>query len=218
MKINNYLNRIIILYDNTSISPKLKADWGFSCLIETEDRNILFDTGGNGKILLENMSLLEIDPKRIDDIFISHQHFDHIGGLSAILNENSKAVVHIPRSLKGIKYPNKVISYDNSQVLYENIYSTGELNGDEQSLVIKTDRGSVVIIGCCHPGLKNILSSLKEKNIYAVIGGLHGSTEFDQLKNVTKVCPTHCTKHIEEIKELYPDKYISGGAGAIIEF
>lgn len=218
MKINNYLNRITILYDNTSISPKLISDWGFSCLIETEDRNILFDTGGNGKILLENMSLLEIDPKRIDDIFISHQHFDHIGGLSAIMNENSKAVVHIPRSLKGIKYPNKVISYDNYQVLYENIYSTGELNGDEQSLVIKTDRGSVVIIGCCHPGLKNILSSLKEKNIYAVIGGLHGSTEFDQLKNVTKVCPTHCTKHIEEIKKLYPDKYISGGAGAIIEF
>lgn len=210
--------KITIIYDNTSSDAGLKPDWGFSCLIETGNRNILFDTGGNGKILLENMSVLGIDPKSIDDIFISHQHFDHIGGLSAIMNENSKAVVHIPRSLKGIKYPNKVISYDNSQVLYENIYSTGELNGDEQSLVIKTDRGSVVIIGCCHPGLKNILDSVKAKNIYAVIGGLHGSTEFDQLKNVTKVCPTHCTKYIEEIKELYPDKYISGGAGAIIEF
>lgn len=163
------------------------------------------------------MAELNIDPEKITDIFISHQHFDHIGGLSAVLNENNRAVLHIPPSLRGIKYTNKIIEYKEPAEIYKGIFTTGELKNLEQSLVIETEKGSVVVIGCCHPGLKTILNSVKDKNIYAVIGGLHGSTEFGQLKNVEKICPTHCTKHIKKIKEIYPKKYVKGGAGVIIE-
>ena len=210
--------KITILYDNISISPKLKADWGFSSLIETEGRNILFDTGGNGKILLENMSVLGIDPSSFDDIFISHQHFDHIGGLSALLNENHKAVVHIPKSLKGIKYPNKVISYNKPAEIYPGIFTTGELDNIEQSMFIETEKGSVVIIGCCHPGLGKILGTFQEKKISLILGGLHGSEEYDVMNKTDMICPTHCTKHIAEIKKRLTDKYIQGGAGTVIEF
>ena len=52
--------KITIVYDNTTTDKNLTADWGFACFIETSERNILFDTGGNGKILLQNLKTLNI--------------------------------------------------------------------------------------------------------------------------------------------------------------
>ena len=210
--------KITILYDNTATSTRLKPDWGFSCLIETGNRNILFDTGGNGKILIDNMDALGVDPSTIDDIFISHQHFDHIGGLSAVLNLNERAVLHIPPSLRGIKYPNGIIKYDKPVEIYPGIFTTGELGNIEQSMFIDTEKGSVVIIGCCHPGLGKILGTFPEIKISLIVGGLHGSEEYDAMNKAENICPTHCTKNIDEIKKRLPDKYIQGGAGTVIEF
>jgi 7,8-dihydropterin-6-yl-methyl-4-(beta-D-ribofuranosyl)aminobenzene 5'-phosphate synthase len=53
--------------------------------------------------------------------------------------------------------------------------------------------------------------------VYAIIGGLHGFHEFDLFKNLDLICPTHCTQYKSEIKNLYPEKYVDGGAGRIIE-
>ncbi|RLF97673.1 MBL fold metallo-hydrolase, partial [Thermococci archaeon] len=48
--------KITIVYDNEAYKKDLKADWGFSCLVEIENTpKILFDTGANGSILLYNM-------------------------------------------------------------------------------------------------------------------------------------------------------------------
>jgi len=91
--------KITILYDNTLFQNNLKPDWGFSCLAEAHGRTILFDTGANGDILLENMEKLNIQPSSVDDVFISHAHFDHVGGLSAFLNRNSKVTIQ-PANLK----------------------------------------------------------------------------------------------------------------------
>lgn len=74
--------KVTIIYDNTSISPDLQADWGFSALVEVKEKKILFDTGANGEILPSNMKKLEIEPREIEDIFISHLHWGHTGGLS----------------------------------------------------------------------------------------------------------------------------------------
>ena len=90
--------------------------------------------------------------------------------------------------------------------------------GIEQSLVVKTERGLVVIDGCSHPGVGNILQAASQfGRVYALIGGLHGFREFALLKDLGLVCPCHCTQHISEIKRLYPEKYVEGGAGRVIE-
>jgi len=91
--------KVTIIYDNTSIRPDLQADWGFSALVETKERKILFDTGANGRILLSNMQKLKIDPKEIEDVFISHLHWDHIGGLRNFLQVNNKVRVWVPSEL-----------------------------------------------------------------------------------------------------------------------
>ena len=211
--------KITIVYDNTTTKKGMIEDWGWSCLIETEERNILFDTGGNGKILLENLVNLNIDPKSIDDVVISHSDFDHIGGLSTFLCSNQDAIVHIPISFRGIRYPNEVKYYNKPTKIYENIFLTGELDKREQSMAIKTEKGLVLIIGCGHPGVRKIIDSIsKFGNVYAIIGGLHGFNEFEILHNIEKVCPSHCTRYKEKIKMLYPDKYIEGGVGEIFEF
>jgi len=88
--------KITIVYDNTSFLKNLQADWGFSALVEFRERKILFDTGANGKILLSNMEKLKINPQEIEDVFISHLHWDHIGGLEAFLQVNNKVKLWVP--------------------------------------------------------------------------------------------------------------------------
>lgn len=209
--------KITILYDNTVFKEGLQPDWGFSCLIEAHNRTILFDTGSNGSILLENMKKLKIQPSSIDDVFISHAHFDHIGGLSAFLNKNNQVNVYVPVSFRGVRNAKKVIHVDKPLELYENFFSTGELEDIEQSMVVKTYKGLVLVVGCSHPEMKNILEAASQfGKIYAIVGGLHGFDKYELFKNLDVICPTHCTRHMAEIKTLYPGKYIEGGAGKII--
>jgi len=209
--------RITIIYDNESGKEGLKADWGFSCLVETDERKILFDTGANGSILLENMKVLDIDPTAVDDVFISHTHFDHIGGLSAFLNKNSNVVMYVPASLRGIRSVKEIVYVDKPIQIMEHVNTTGLLKDIEQSLVIQTTKGSVIVVGCSHPGLGDILkAAARFGEPYAIIGGLHGFREFTLIEQMQTICPTHCTEHILEIKSLYPGKYIPGGAGEVI--
>lgn len=208
--------KITIVYDNIAFRKELQADWGFSAVIEVENSpKILFDTGANGKILLSNMEKLGVDPTSIDEVFISHSHFDHIGGLSEFLEANPKInKIYVPSPL-GLK--NEVILKE-PQKIHENIFSTGELDGIEQSMGILTEKGIVLIVGCSHPYMGNILGAARKfGKIYAILGGLHGFSEFELFKDLELICPTHCTQHKAELKKLYPQKYIDGGAGKIIE-
>lgn len=208
-----------VLYDNNA-EKGFMVGWGFSCLLETSKENILFDTGWNGDILLYNMKIAGINPKNIDKIVISHGHWDHIGGINRILTYAIKTEVYVPMSLSNnlkneIKRYANLIEISNAQEISDNIWTTGELGEEikEQSLVIKTDRGNVILTGCAHPGLDIIMEKSREwGDVHAVVGGFHYS-EVEILKNIPLILPCHCTKEIEEIKKKMPKSYKDCYAG-----
>jgi 7,8-dihydropterin-6-yl-methyl-4-(beta-D-ribofuranosyl)aminobenzene 5'-phosphate synthase len=210
--------KITLVYDNEVHERGLEADWGFSCVIEVENTpKILFDTGADGSILLGNMKKLKIDPGSIDEVFISHAHWDHLGGLSDFLKANKDVTVYVPVSCSKPSGAKEVISIREAFQLHENVFSTGELRGVEQSLAVKTEKGIVVIVGCSHPGVGSILKTASRfGKVRALIGGLHGFTEFELLKDLDLICPCHCTQFPSEIRNLYPEKCTGGGAGRVI--
>lgn len=208
---------ITIIYDNTVWKDRLEADWGFSCLVEVKNTpRILFDTGTNGRILLSNMKKLSIDPTTIDEVFISHAHHDHVGGLPEFLRINETAKVYVPPSFVG-PTGREIITVEGPTKIHEKVFSTGELENIEQSMVVDTEKGLVIIAGCSHPKMSHILEVASQfGKVYGIIGGLHGNKP-KSLENLKLICPTHCTQYKSEIKSLYPESYVEGGAGRIIQ-
>jgi len=209
--------KITIIYDNTAFRKDLRPSWGFSALVEAHGKHILFDTGGNGSILLSNMEKLGIDPGKTRDVFISHAHFDHTGGLSSFLEQNSDVTLWVPFSVRGVEHVKEVIEVKAPRKMYEGIYSTGELERIEQSLCVETEKGIVIVAGCSHPKMKHILDAAAQLGeVFGIIGGLHGNKP-ESLKDLGLICATHCSQYIREIQSLYPEKYVQGGAGRVIE-
>jgi len=214
--------KLTIIYDNEVYKKDigLKSDWGFSCLIEKRDETILFDTGAKGRLLLNNMQKLDVDPNRINKVVISHEHWDHNGGLKELSNligdaELYRFTAKSPSKnmhLKTVKEPSNIT---------EGVFTTGRLKGspiDEQSLVLEGKNGWYVLAGCSHPGVKQILdNSSRFGNIVGLIGGLHGFNDFSVLDDLEVVCPTHCTKYKTKIYELFPKTSAKCGVGRIIE-
>jgi len=227
------------IYDNYQFDPQLQAKWGFSCLIRVNDKNILFDTGLDSETLLSNMKKLNIQPEDIDNIVLSHIHGDHTGGLLGILEKNHNVKVYMPKSFpSSFKKEIRTIGADlveiqESTEIDKNIYTTGELGTEikEQSLIIDSDKGLVIVTGCSHPGIVNIIKKAKElynKEIYLVTGGFHLTGASNQeletiIKNfkelgVKKVAPSHCSG--DQCRKLfaqeYKENYIANGAGKTI--
>jgi 7,8-dihydropterin-6-yl-methyl-4-(beta-D-ribofuranosyl)aminobenzene 5'-phosphate synthase len=211
--------KITIVYDNEAWAPGLRADWGFACLVEPGDgHRLLFDTGANGAILLQNMERLGLDPRTLSSVFISHAHWDHTGGLPAVLDRNLEAAVYLPSSCPQPAGAGQVQSIQGSCQLTPRLMSTGELNHGEQALIVDNGRGLAVICGCAHPGVEAILKTAAPfGQVTALIGGLHGFRDFDLLQDLSLVCPCHCTKYLAEFKQHYPQTLVPGGAGKILQ-
>ena len=227
---------ISIVYDNNEYDNRLTTAWGFSCVVKLPQKTILFDTGGDGITLLSNMAKLGIKHGEIDAVVLSHIHGDHTGGLDKFLRQNSQVTVYMPLSFPQRMKRNvescgaNVTEVHEPQELLEGVFTTGELDGGvrEQSLLVRTSRGLVVITGCAHPGGVNIVKRAKEvpgDKIYLVIGGFHllGASP-SQLSHIAKslgtlgvekVAPCHCSG--DDAKKLFKDyfgeNYIDCGVG-----
>ncbi len=216
--------KIYITFNNEAL-PDFKAGWGFSCLITGGEKNVLFDTGCEGRALIYNIEKFGFTVYNIDVIVLSHHHWDHTGGLFDLLTLNNNIEVFI-HSTFSINFANEIkkkallrIS-DESKKILDNIFTTGVLKADpdEQSLLMTTDSGVTVLSGCSHPGVDRILDVGKTfGNIYAIIGGFHGFADLEILKDIPIIGACHCSQYIDDIKMLYPDSYREIRAGDIIE-
>ena len=230
------------------------GEWGYSALVEVDGRKILFDTGSRPKTVLLNAEELNIDLSDVQDVFLSHHHWDHIGGLLTLRKElkkqNPKALnrIHVGEGIfsKRVNSDNtifairdeleadgvKFITYSNNQELFPGVWITGPIsrlhdernwsgNGkietdsgiiddnipEDQSLVIDTKNGLILISGCGHAGLINTLEHVSkngnDQKIFTIIGGFHlFSASEEQLKwtasklrdfGITKIIGAHCT-------------------------
>jgi 7,8-dihydropterin-6-yl-methyl-4-(beta-D-ribofuranosyl)aminobenzene 5'-phosphate synthase len=231
---------ITILYDNYVYMQGTTADWGFSCLIEGMEKKILFDTGTQGNILMQNIDYLGVNLNDLDLIIISHNHNDHTGGLDSVLLRKSGIPVYFGNSFPA-SFSQNIINKGATPVrvvdpveICRHVYSTGELTGpaNEQSLILDTNEGLVVIAGCAHPGIVNILTRAKEvlnKEVYLVFGGFHlmehSDDEINQIieefrsLGVKKCGATHCTgdRAIQLFQVAFAEDYVTMGTGKVIQ-
>ncbi len=233
--------KISVVYNDVLFDTRLDAEERFSCLIEGMEQTILFDTGYGRKandILLKNMKLMGISPKAVDIIFLSHEHLT--GGLFGFLKQNSNVVVYLLESFHDLyKQEIKKVGAEYKAIkepanLFGQAHSTGEMESDpnEQSLIIETPEGLVIITGCSHPGIVNVVKKSKElinDNVLLILGGFHLESEteqqieaiIDELKTlgVKKVAPSACTgkKATDLFRKAWGNNFLEGGLGAIIE-
>jgi 7,8-dihydropterin-6-yl-methyl-4-(beta-D-ribofuranosyl)aminobenzene 5'-phosphate synthase len=213
---------LTIVFDNNPYGPCLQTGWGFAAWIEYEDRIVLFDTGANGAVLLDNMAGLGLDPRAIDIVVLSHNHSDHTGGLAGLLSVTSPVCtergecirVYVPHAFPG-RFKEQVrttgaavIEVTGATEILPGLWSTGQMGTDivEQALVARTERGLVVVTGCAHPGVDKMVARAREigqGEIALVVGGFHlGGASPACIKEiiavfrrlgVQQVAPCHCT-------------------------
>lgn len=217
---------ITTLLDNHA--PKdspLAKEHGFSCYLETDDVKILFDTGASGACI-HNAQELGVDLGTIDHLVLSHGHYDHGGGVPALLQQYNYPSLDFWAG-KGAEDPKFVVeqtrmryaglSFDRAKLAQHHIVwhavSSDTLliapgvwivtnftrthleeqphnrfvvvrNGtqqtddfsDEVALVGETSKGLVLLVGCSHPGILNMIDTVQERfadPLYGIIGGIH---------------------------------------------
>jgi len=221
--------KITVLCENTAGKAMgVTGEHGFSALIERGQEKILFDTG-QGMSLANNAKVLGANLAEVKTVVLSHGHFDHTGGLPAVLYPRRGVTVIAHPDVFAKKYAEVKTSDGKGHVFIGIRYSRDYLEGtlgarfnfiqgfseiapgiffsgevprktvfeypdnrlkvahgekmsndpllDDVSLLIETDQGPVILLGCAHAGVVNVMnhfSSLSgHKVFHAVIGGTH---------------------------------------------
>jgi len=230
---------ITTVYDNNPFVENLVSSWGFACVVQGLERTILFDTGGDGEVLLANMQKLALDPQIVQIVVLSHLHGDHTGGLADFLQVNPQVTVYMLESFA--EHLEKDVAERGAQLvtveepveICQGVFLTGEMGTaiSEQALVLKISQGLVIITGCAHPGIVDVVKKSQEiGNLppYLVMGGFHlfGASRpkvreiLSQFRDlgVVKASPCHCTgsEAISMFAETYGQGYIQNGTGRVI--
>ena len=228
---------ITVIYDNHPGDVQLQTAWGFACLVEGLEQTILFDTGGDGALLLHNMGALGIDPGQVDVVVLSHVHQDHTGGLAAFLSENADVTVYLPASfpqaLKDVVLASgaEVVAVAGPTGVCAGASVTGELGTQpkEMGLLVEGPEGVLVITGCAHPGIVDIVAEARAPTglpVDLVLGGFHLGNEsaarigaiVEALTalGVRRVAPGHCTGDlaIRLFEQAFGEDFIRIGVGS----
>jgi len=175
------------------------------------------------------MSKLGLNPEDLNAVILSHQHWDHIGGLTHILEKSEKLTVYTPRAFsenlkKEISERAEFVEVEGPVEISDSVSSLGEIEGEysgnkiyEQAVACKTESGMIVVVGCSHPGVDSILArgdSLGK--VSGIIGGFHGFNQLEALEDLNLIIPSHCTKAKKEINLRFPDKSRKSGVGLIL--
>jgi 7,8-dihydropterin-6-yl-methyl-4-(beta-D-ribofuranosyl)aminobenzene 5'-phosphate synthase len=231
---------ITVLYDNHATCSGTEADWGFSCLIEGLEKTVLFDTGKDGDILLHNMQALQIEPEDIDVVVLSHEHGDHTGGLARVLARNPDIAVYYPASFpEGFVRAAQTAGASLAPVYGPVAPCAGLLvtspsgTPSESGLLVDAAEGYVLVTGCAHPGIVEMVTAavdLVGEPVFAVVGGFHllshsaGDVDriVEQLRQlgVERCGPAHCTGEAAtaRMRAAFADGFIEMGVGSIITF
>ncbi len=241
---------LTILYNNESCDDSIVADHGFSCLVESKGQSLLFDAGRISEKFLANVRAMDVKLSDIKHVFVSHIHDDHLGGLYDVLKSCNQPKLFMPYSYPKLinepageradsdwqslleKYKpfvSEIVRERKSYPIADLYFSTGVIEElfYEQALIIPTSKGLIIITGCAHPGILQIVKYAKElmkQEVYFVLGGFHlVSTNPDQVKiiagelrKITKyIGPCHCTGENAQmiLKEIFFEDYIDIKAG-----
>ena len=226
--------RIVVLVDNNPYRQGLETAWGLSIYVETSTARLLFGTGPDPVVLKENAERLGIDLTKIDFVAISHVHGDHTGGLRLLASIKPEMTVYVPPDGSLISYVRslglKPLQVSSTVEVSRGIYVVKPLYGPpvEEALAINTSRGFVILVGCSHPGVVNIVEQALEDiraRPYIVLGGFHmaGATLQEVQKvasqfvemGVEKIYPIHCSGDTirNYLANHYKDNYGEAGAG-----
>jgi 7,8-dihydropterin-6-yl-methyl-4-(beta-D-ribofuranosyl)aminobenzene 5'-phosphate synthase len=235
-----------ILYNDVALNGSFAADQGFSSLVKVREKVYLFDAGRIDEALAQNVAAADVDISQVELIFISHLHSDHIGGLKGIIEQANHPALYLPadyptsQTARGrtwveesvnavLPYVGDTIHLTEATRLNDYLYSTGpfEHQSFEQAMVIDTKEGLVVLTGCSHPGIVDIVRrarSLLDRGVYLVMGGFHlAVTDSAQVEGIArelrgltrKIAPCHCTgeRAQEIIRAVFGEDYLDVKAG-----
>jgi 7,8-dihydropterin-6-yl-methyl-4-(beta-D-ribofuranosyl)aminobenzene 5'-phosphate synthase len=229
--------KLTIVFDNTTTNPQNLEGWGFAAVVDYGDHRLLFDTGGSGSVLLDNLRLVEVDPATIEAVILSHQHYDHINGLQALLDTGIHPIVYVPAEFtsafkRQVEAKTTLVEVDDAVEIVPGVHTTRPIGSIvEEALVVETGDGAVVITGCAHPGIVAIVREAQKVTgspIALVAGGFHlGSASKSQVSSiidelrqlgVQKVMPCHCTGDdaIALFRSAYGEDFVGGGVGSTV--
>jgi 7,8-dihydropterin-6-yl-methyl-4-(beta-D-ribofuranosyl)aminobenzene 5'-phosphate synthase len=236
--------RLEIIAQGSSKLDRQREQWGLSVLI---DDDVLFDTFANGPTLEKYFHAHRIHVGTIRHIIISHDHWDHTGGLWWVLEQNRDCAVYVCRktapALKEriIDCGARLVEVERSIAVKEGVHTTGEIDGVyagtpivEQALLLRNRDTLAVVTGCSHPGLHPILvraGLLFQDRVDMILGGLHlmntGAADLEKMAvvlqeiyRVRTLAPCHCTgaAALAFFKNRLPQRTVKAGSGDVFRF
>jgi 7,8-dihydropterin-6-yl-methyl-4-(beta-D-ribofuranosyl)aminobenzene 5'-phosphate synthase len=237
--------KVTVIYDDLDGAEiGFVKSFGFAALIEIEDKKILFDAGTKEDVLKTNLSAIKVAPSQIDAVILSHNHYDHANGLSAITRENLSVPVYVHKYWENpVRHIGDPVPQNNMRMIQEgrrleeldaliyvtNCYQSQDYGGIyEQACYIDAGDSLILICGCSHPGLNVFLDDraklgISIKKPLHIMGGFHGFKFSDERVKqlnpfIRSIIIFHCTRNTKTFQVQFQDKCSIGIIGKAYYF